>query len=422
MVVFDMKMNDNEDGENDVISEKGKVMLVSDCCLSHMNGVLRKQNELKMSFDRLLGVKCLNVTSSDFDWGISAPYWREVRLVLPMPGNYFKLSRMIENFDPDHLIFMTEGPLGVMGAIHCKIVGRQYTTMCCTRFDLYTAQKFGMIVGWLCKKWLQVYHSFSSLCITPSPSMAEVLRRDFKFSNVVSVLNGCNTKCFSSRGTLMPEMSSMKRPIWLYVGRISVEKNVEKLLELTTSENLPGTVVLVGDGPAIDDLHCRYATNNKTPVYFLGHRSGTALEEAYRTGDIFVFPSLTDTFGQVMVEAMASGLPVAGFKDAIGVSDIVIDGQTGSLREDLLSACMDCLDNIDNYSRNSIERAQQFSWDKAAKEIMHFRQLARKRKITEYKTAQIIKALHSTSIVVFAFGLIYFFIFAAYNIFYMLGL
>ena len=400
-------MNYCESTHTSPSSRRLRVMLVNDCSTTQMCGVLRQQDELSLSFNRMPNVASLKVTSSDFRWGISAPYWREVRLVLPLPENYSKLSRMIEDYDPDILTFMTEGPLGMIGAIHCWITGRQYTTICNTRFDLYLAKKFGVLLGWSCKKWLQFYHSFSSFCIAPSPSMAKLLREEFKFKNVVSISNGCETKHFTPEGNLMAEMSSMKRPIWLYVGRISIEKNIEKFLELAISQHLPGTAVIVGDGPAMDELRQKYERDHKsqTPVRFLGFRSGTELEEAYRSGDIFVFPSVTDTFGLVVVEAMASGLPVAAFKDATGVTDIVINGETGCLHENLLDACMNCLENVKKYSKNSVERARLFSWDEAAKEIIYYHKYRRNTKIWRKRKASTYLLHHFVSaLVLIAFG------------------
>merc|ERR1711988_68429 len=125
---------------------------------------------------------------------------------------------------------------------------------------------------------------------------------------IVGILNGCDTDRFSPVGRLHPEMKDLLRPIWLYVGRVSLEKNINALLDLAMDGKLEGTVVIVGGGTNLEAFKKKYSKECgcKTPVVFLGWQHGEQLEQVYRSGDVFVFPSLTDTFGQVQVEAMAS--------------------------------------------------------------------------------------------------------------------
>ena len=262
--------------------------------------------------------------------------------------------------------FLTEGPLGMMGAVHCTLNGRKYTTMYCSRFDLYLAEAVGDIAARVCASWLSWFHSWSFAVITPSPSMAENLRP--QIPHVTGILNGCDTKSFSPYGPKCPDMEGLSHPIWLYVGRVCKEKNVGALMDLALKAKLEGTVVVVGKGPDLDEFQRAYdSTETSTAVKFLGWRSGAELESVYRSADVFVFPSLTDTFGQVMVEAMASGLPVAAFPTT-GPVDVVLDGVTGSLHSDLLQACRKALSTKD--SDACVAHARSFSWNEMSKKFL----------------------------------------------------
>lgn len=262
--------------------------------------------------------------------------------------------------------FLTEGPLGMMGAVHCTLNGRKYTTMYCSRFDLYLEEAVGAIAARACASWLSWFHSWSFAVITPSPSMAENLRP--QIPHVTGILNGCDTKSFSPEGPACTDMQDLARPIWLYVGRICKEKNVGVLMDLALQAKLEGTVAVVGKGPDLDEFQTAHAgAKSSTPVKFLGWRSGAELESVYRSADVFVFPSLTDTFGQVMVEAMASGLPVAAFPTT-GPVDVVLDGVTGSLDSCMLQACQKALSTKN--ADACVAHARSFSWDEMSKKFL----------------------------------------------------
>ena len=254
----------------------------------------------------------------------------------------------------------------MMGALHCTLNGRKYTTMYCSRFDLYVAEVVGDIPARLCASWLSWFHSWSSAVITPSPSMAENLRA--QIPHVTGILNGCDTTSFSPDGPKCPEMEDLAHPIWLYVGRVCKEKNVGALMSLALESKLEGTVVIVGKGPDLDDYEKAYSNaKTSTAVKFLGWRSGADLESVYRSADVFVFPSLTDTFGQVMVEAMASGLPVAAFPTT-GPVDVVRNDVTGSLDSDLQQACRKALESKNNDA--CLAHARTFSWNEMSKKFL----------------------------------------------------
>ena len=279
-----------------------KILLISDCSDSQICGVQRKQNELKKQIDKR-EMKCLLINSDDF-YTFRAPYWRDVKLVLPTPFSYIKLKRLIDTFDPDNICFMTEGTLGIMGIIHCIMTGRKFTTMRCTRFEEYFNYSICKVI---IEKYIDIFHKYSECCISPSVKLAEL--NNHKRS--VGILNGCDTKNFSSEGDKDTNILKNKKPLWLYVGRITEEKNIKEILKV--SKLLDGTFIFVGDGPLKKIL---IGEN----IVTLGWKIGKDLERIYRSCDIFIFPSKTDTFGQVIVEALASGLPVAAY-DTYGPND-----------------------------------------------------------------------------------------------------
>lgn len=323
-----------------------KVLLISDCSQSQVCGVTRKQNELVTQL-RLKNHLPKLITSDNF-WNKKAPYWNNVKLAIISPIAYWKLLCTIEKFNPHIINIMTEGPLGLMASIHCKLKGRPYTTMRCTRIELYFTNT---ILKTMVNNYLDLFHSFSEACISPSPSLAKLNNH----SNSIGILNGCNVNEFTNQGDLHYDLSELPSPKWLYVGRVEKEKNIQALLDISTQ--LEGSVIIVGDGEyasKITETKDKY--NN---VYFMGWKKGKELVKVYRSCDVFVFPSKTDTFGQVMVEAMACGLPVAAYP-VIGPKDVVIHKSTGYLDTNLYKACMEAYQLKDK--ETCINHAKTFSW------------------------------------------------------------
>ncbi len=318
-----------------------KILIISDCSRDLICGVTRKQNELMNHLQK----KHLPVliTSDDF-WGVNIPYWYNVKAVVPSPISYYRLASMIEQFNPNVIHILTEGTLGFMASLHCSLKGRPYTTMRCTRFELYFPYLSKLI-----NSYLNIFHSFSEACISPSPTLA--LLNPHKKS--VSIMNGCNLKDFSHKGPYHYDIYQLPKPRWLYVGRISEEKNIKSLLDIAPS--LPGSVIIVGDGPLKQP--------NYDNIYFMGWLQGKELSAAYRTCDVLVFPSRTDTFGQVMVEAMASGLPVAAYP-VIGPIDVINHKTSGYLDHNLEVACKKTyeLTKSERCKERCAEHATFFSW------------------------------------------------------------
>lgn len=270
----------------------------------------------------------------------------EIRLALATPH---RIRYLIEEANPDAVHIATEGPLGRLARRVCKETGRGFTTSYHTKFPEYVAARFPIPQSWLYSiVWR--FHNDGLGCMVATQSLRDDLAAR-GFRNLMHWPRGVDADHFRPRpgGDL-----GLKRPVFLNVGRIAVEKNVEAFAKL----DLPGSKAVVGDGPALETLKRKYPE-----VHFLGQRSDEALAEAYAAADVFVFPSLTDTFGNVLLEAMASGLPVAAFP-VTGPKDVILDPRAGVLDSDLRKAALAALDLKPEDAR---AYALTFSWENSAK-------------------------------------------------------
>jgi glycosyltransferase involved in cell wall biosynthesis len=197
------------------------------------------------------------------------------------------------------------------------------------------------------------FHRYSGKVMVATPSMREELE-DHGFNNVVSWTRGVDTTLFHpskriEEGAKGDPFEGLPRPIFLNVGRVAVEKNIETFIE----QDLPGSKVIIGEGPQLEELKKKYPE-----AHFLGAKFGDALATCFASADVFAFPSLTDTFGLVILEAMATGTPVAAF-DAPGPRDIIPDSNAGIIDEDFTKACLSCLDLNRTTARTY---AEGYSW------------------------------------------------------------
>jgi len=341
--------------------KKKRVLLVSDVAETQICGVLRKYHQLQIH----LAAQGFEVYTLDPEEFISVPMPvdKNVRFVVPSPMATYTIISKIQECDADMTCLMVEGPLGTISKLVLELLGRPYNTMYCTQMDIYMTLMLGSkLVGNDMSKRLAWFHSGAEKVISPSHSASDLFVRKgtVRSEQAFPILNGCDTKEFSMEGPRDDEMDAMKRPIWLYVGRVSFEKNVIPALNLSNS--LPGTVCVVGKGTYFEEAKRKYRD-----VKFLGWKEGSALAASYRTADVFVFPSLTDTFGQVMVEAMASGLPVAAYP-AVGVIDVVKHGMTGAISTDLAAACIQALQ--EKNAAQCVEHAKSFDWGKMTAEFV----------------------------------------------------
>lgn len=249
------------------------------------------------------------------------PTYPEIRLTLFSGG---QIARELDEFNPDCVHIATEGTIGLTVRRYCVKRGLPFTTAYHTQFPEYVRARFPIPIRWTIAL-LRWFHGPAVRTMVPTRSIREVLESR-GFEDVVIWERGVLTDIFSPED---PVEHDLPKPIWVYVGRVAVEKNIEGFLDL----NLPGSKMIIGDGPDRERLAEAYPD-----CHFPGYKFGRELAQAQAGADVFVFPSKTDTFGIVMLEAMACGLPVAAFP-VTGPIDVVRPGETGILDSDLASAC-----------------------------------------------------------------------------------
>jgi glycosyltransferase involved in cell wall biosynthesis len=279
------------------------------------------------------------------------PTYPEISLSL-LPRR--RLVRIIEAFAPDALHIATEGPLGLAARSWARRAGFAFTTAFHTRFAEYVHARTGIPVRPI-YAWMRRFHGASQGTMVATQSLREELvARGFR--NIRSWSRGVDLDLFRP----MPrEDWGVPGPIFLYVGRVAVEKNIGAFLDL----DLPGSKVVVGGGPQLAALEREYPN-----VTFVGPRYGEALARAYASGDVFMFPSLTDTFGLVILEALACGTPVAAFP-VTGPKDVLAgaDGKIGAVNADLRVAALEALTADRAACRTHAER---YSWRACAETFL----------------------------------------------------
>jgi glycosyltransferase involved in cell wall biosynthesis len=319
------------------------ILVATDAWHPQVNGVVRTLTMMADAAERL-GVEVSFVTPQSFrTFGL--PSYRDLRVALPTPG---KIARLIEDARPDSIHIATEGPIGLLARRYCRKHQLPFTTSFHTRFPEYISARLPIPESWI---WaaLRAFHRPSQAVMAATPALATELRTR-GFRNVVLWPRGVDARLFHPRTSDL----GLPRPIFLCVGRVAVEKNLEAFLEL----DLPGTKLVVGDGPARASLQRRYPD-----AVFLGSRQGEALAEAYAASDVFVFPSKTDTFGLVLLEALASGLPVAAFP-VTGPRDVIGNAPVGALNDDLRVACLSALQIS---PKACLEFAAGYTWEASAR-------------------------------------------------------
>jgi len=323
-----------------------KLVIVTDAWFPQVNGVVRS---LKHVVDTLSeqGDEVTVVAPQDFST-VPLPTYPDIRLSITTAR---RVGRMIEEAAPDYVHIATEGPLGLLARRHCIATQRTFTTSYHTKFPEYLRARAPVPLS-LTYRFMRWFHNAGSGCMVATPTLEEELR-DRGFRNLMRWSRGVDAEVFRPRpGADL----GLPRPVFMNVGRVAVEKN----LAAFTALDLPGTKVVVGGGPALADLKARFPE-----VVFLGEMHGEELAEAYAAADVFVFPSLTDTFGNVLLEALASGLPVAAYP-VMGPKDIITDPHVGALSEDLREAALKCLDLSKEAAR---EFALHFTWEASVQEF-----------------------------------------------------
>jgi glycosyltransferase involved in cell wall biosynthesis len=324
-----------------------RIAIITDAWYPQINGVVTTLASTRQELERL-GHRVLIVTPGGFKT-FPCPTYPEIRLAL-WPRK--TLHVLLGAFKPDAIHIATEGTLGLAARGYCVERHLPFTTSFHTRFPEYIQLRF-YVPPAMTYALLRWFHGRAKHTLVSTPSLREDLSRR-GFRNLVLWSRGVNTELFRPRPK---DFLSDERPIFTYLGRVAVEKNVEAFLRL----DLPGTKYVIGDGPQLADLQQKYPG-----VRFIGAKTGEVLVQYLAAADVFVFPSRTDTFGLVMLEAMACGVPVAAFP-VQGPLDVVRQGETGILDDDLGRAARQAL-ALDG--RRCREFAVRLSWQETTKQFL----------------------------------------------------
>ncbi|MEM7693659.1 MAG: glycosyltransferase family 1 protein [Pseudomonadota bacterium] len=326
-----------------------KLALVTDAWHPQVNGVVRTLDTTRKELERI-GVEVVMISPERYRT-IAMPTYNEIRLAITRPS---KVHAALEAAAPTYVHIATEGPLGLMARGWCAHHRRNFTTSYHTRFPEYLRARLPVPLSWSYAA-IRSFHNSGAACMVSNETLETELRgRGFR--NLVRWMRGVDTEAFNPDEP--PALTDLPRPIFLNVGRVSVEKNIEAFLAL----DLPGTKVVVGDGPALKSLSARFPD-----VVFTGAKSGRELTAHYTAADVFVFPSLTDTWGLVQMEALACGVPVAAFP-IMGPLDVIGHDGPGVLSDDLRQAALKALDIPREACR---AHALKFSWEESVKEFWH---------------------------------------------------
>ncbi len=334
-----------------------RILIATDAWRPQVNGVVSTLERMTHAASEF-GARFEFLTPQGM-WTAPVPTYPDIRIAITTPR---RISRRIEEASPDHIHIATEGPIGWLTRRYCLKNRRIFTTSYHTRFPEYISARTGLPER-LTYAGLRYFHAPSAAVMAPTSTIgADLARRGF--DRVRLWTRGVNHALFHPRAS---RVLDLPRPIFLSVGRVAVEKNLEALLEL----GLPGSTVVVGDGPARAQLERRYPR-----AHFLGARYGEALADVYASADVFVFPSRTDTFGIVLIEAMASGLPVAAFP-VPGPIDVVGEG-AGVLDEDLRAACLAALTIPREAAR---AYSLRYTWRESARQFLENIEMSRSERV-----------------------------------------
>ena len=299
-------------------------MIVTDAWKPQLNGVVRTMEILGEDL-KALGHE-VRYATPEGRFTIPMPTYKEIRLAI-FPRR--SLAKMIADFEPTAIHIATEGTLGLSARAICVERKIPFTTSFHTRFPEYVKARFPFVPIGLVYSFLRWFHSPAESMMVATPSLLKEME-GHGFRNLRLWSRGVDVEQFRP---IADATLPFPGPIWLYVGRVAVEKNLEAFLAL----DLPGTKVIVGDGPALASLRKKYPD-----AKFLGPKTGEELVRIYAASDVFVFPSRTDTFGLVLLEALACGVPVAAYP-VQGPLDVIGEASCGALDEDLRAACMRAL-------------------------------------------------------------------------------
>jgi glycosyltransferase involved in cell wall biosynthesis len=326
-----------------------RILLASDAWRPQVNGVVRTwETSIAHLKDRGHAVEVIE--PGQFP-NAPIPFYPEIRLCLPWQN---QIAQRYTRFQPDIIHVATEGPIGLAMRTFCTRRRLHFTTSYHTKFPEYLQEMIYLPASWS-YPYMRWFHSRSSAIMVATPSLEEELRSRRFQPPLKRWSRGVDLELFHPRPKTLFDYP---RPILLYVGRVSKEKGIEDFLKVKT----PGTKLIVGDGPIREKLQKQYPE-----AVFLGYRRGEALAEVYANSDLFVFPSKTDTFGLVLIEALASGLPVAAYP-VIGPIDIIHNEKAGILRKDLSEAVPLALERGD--PEECVKLGRQYTWERCTNQLL----------------------------------------------------
>lgn len=324
-----------------------RIALVSDAWLPQTNGVVRTLRETARCLEAA-GHRVRTVTPVSFAT-FPLPTYPEIRLAA---WPWRRVGRILDGFRPEAVHIATEGSLGLAARHWCRARGMPFTTSFHTRFPEYVRMRAPVPERWTWRL-LRWFHDAAVRTMVPTQSQQAALE-SHGFRRPALWTRGVDTELFHPRrrGELPGS-----RPVLMYMGRVAVEKNIGAFLDM----DVPGEKWVVGGGPAAASLQAGYPH-----AHFVGPKFGVELATLLASADVFVFPSRTDTFGIVLLEAMASGLPVAAYP-VPGPRDVVRPGETGVLGEDLAAAARGAL----SLDRGACRRqALEHTWERATAQFL----------------------------------------------------
>ena len=321
-----------------------RILIATDAWKPQVNGVVNTYSNLEREAANA-GLDLTFLTPSGFRT-MPLPTYSEIHLAMIRPRD---VAKRVEQDSPDFIHIATEGPIGLAARAYCRNAGRRFTTSYHTRFPEYVSARIPIPLSWgyRFERW---FHNAGSGVMAASLSLCQDLTAQ-GIGNVHLWSRGVDLNLFRPRTV---DRFGVPRPIFLYAGRVAVEKNLEAFLSL----DLPGTKAVVGGGPQLEDLMRRYPK-----TVFTGPKFGKDLAEHYASADVFVFPILTDTFGNVLLEALACGVPVAAF-NVMGPKDVVANGSVGILGDNLRDSAL-AASELDRKDCRSY--AELFSWEACAR-------------------------------------------------------
>lgn len=324
-----------------------RILIATDAWHPQVNGVVRTLTSLARNVEKLGAT--IEFLSPEGFRSVRVPTYPGLRLALPSPR---QIAKRIEEAKPDAIHIATEGTIGIMTRAWCLRHGKPFTTSYTTRFPEYISARWPIPQSWIYAA-LRRFHGAAAVTMVATPSLtAELTERGFR--NLGMWTRGVDTALFSPDKVIELDLP---RPIFVSVGRIAVEKNLEAFLSL----KLPGTKMVIGTGPQEAELRQRFPD-----AKFMGLLENGKLSGHLAAADVFVFPSLTDTFGVVQLEALASGVPVAAFP-VTGPKDVIANNPIGALNEDLRTACFEAL----KMSRQACrDYALAHSWEHSARQFV----------------------------------------------------